>query len=340
MNPVNYIANKINRRKKNKYNIAALATHESYQEALARTGHNFYIINPENGKKWEESYRKLPSNCVLINNFYELPYDIDIVLSQERNSQLSIINGFSNVSRVPVINIDHTEPAGDRNGIENLKKINSDFNVFITEHNKNTWGSSNGAVINHGIDTNIFRGWTPNKKKRVVYIVNFLKERDYACGWKEWEYIKNNVQRIDPEIDFILIGSNPGLSEPINDPATIANILSNSSCYLNTSKYSPLPMSLLEAMSVGIPIVSTRYQQVAEVLNDENSLSSNDLNVLIKNIVDICNNNSNYIKIGSAARKTVCINYSIEKFVDAWNNLFDKAYNLRLGKKHEIFHIK
>ena len=340
MNPVNYLANKINRSKKSKYNIVAFATHESYQEALAKTGHNFFIINPSNGKKWDEAYRKVPDNCVLVDDFSFLPYDIDIAIAQERSTQLALINSFSNISRVPVINIDHTEPIGEATFLNNIKRITSDFNVFITEHNKKSWGSVDGAVINHGIDTETFIGWVPNKKKRVVYIVNFLKARDHACGWREWEAVKSYVNGVDPEIEFTLIGNNPGVSNPINDAKKLASALSNSSCYLNTSKYSPLPMSLLEAMSMGMPIVSTRYQEVAKVLNNENSLSSNNIEELGKNIIEVCNNNSFYVKMGAAARRSILNNYSLESFVQNWNSLFNEAYNLRLGKKHEIFHIK
>jgi len=340
MNPVNFIANKINRQSKSRYNIACFATHESYQEALAKTNHTFYVLNPSNGKTWNSAYRKLPSNCILMSDFNEMPYDIDIILSQERASQLSLMNNFSNISRCPVINIDHTEPLGDTNLVENLKKIKSDFNVFITSHNKTSWANTDGIVIKHGIDTNIFKGWVPNKKKKVVYIVNLLKERDYACGWKEWNFIKDEVKKIDPNIEFTLIGNNPGISEPVNDPVKIADLLSNSSCYINTSKYSPLPMSLLEAMSVGMPIVSTRNQEVSTVLNKENSLSSNDIAELIKNVVDVCNNNQNYARFGASARRTILSDFSLETFIKNWNDLFDKAYNLRLGKKHEVFHIK
>ena len=339
MNPVLYISNKINQKAKTKLKIATFATHESYQEAMAKTGHDFYIIEPPGGKTWEPKYRKLPQNCTLIGSFFEVPYDTDLLLSQERYAQLQNMKSFSNISRIPLIHLDHVEPYGDKTTIEQAKVLQADIHVFISEHNKTTWGNRDGRVIKHGINTDIFSGWVPTKNKMVIYTVNFLKERDVFCGWQEWEQIKAYVNNIDPQIEFKLIGNNPGISETISDPIELCKAINEASCYLNTSKYSPVPMSLLEAMSCGIPVISTRHQEVAKILNDGNSISSNQIGVLGDAIISVCNNQDSHSGIGVQARKFIEQNYSLDSFVSNWNDLFEEARKLKLGTVNEILSI-
>src|SRR5690606_3261328 len=118
--------------------------------------------------------------------------------------------------------------------------------------------SSDGIVIPHGIDTKEFNGWNPDRDNPyVLYVVNQLKERDYFCGFHVWNTIKEKVQRKYPNVEFRLVGDNPSLgykaAKNIND---LIKQYQGCSVYLNTSQLSPVPMSLLEAMSVGCPIVT------------------------------------------------------------------------------------
>jgi len=338
MNPIAFLANKINPKKKNKYKIACFSTHEAYQEALAKTGHEFYLIEVEGVKKWNESFRKIPTNCTVIDRIEKIPYDTDFLLSQDRYYQLQTMINISNDIRLPIVHLDHVEPIRDKN-FGRLQSMSADINVFITEHNKNSWGSNNGIVLPHGIDMNVFDGWKPNKSKSVVYTVNYLKDRDFFCGWKEWTYIKNKVASIDPTINFKLIGDNPGISTTISNPLELSKELVKNACYINTSKFSPVPMSLLEAMSCGMPVVSTRYQQVANLLNEGNSISSNNLDDLADAVVNVCNNNSMYSSISLGARQTIKEQFCLESFLKNWNSIFDQAYNLSIGKQHEILFL-
>lgn len=337
MNPIRFISEKINKPAKEKYNIVTFSTHEAYQETMARTGHNFYLLQVNGSKSWNENFRKLPSNCKILTDPNQIPYDTDILLSQERYSQIQIMTRIANITRIPLIHIDHIEPVKDTN-FNKLLQYKADRHVFITEHNKNSWGI-NGQVINHGIDTDIFTGWKPNKSKKVVYTVNYLKDRDFFCGWKEWKYIKEKIAKTDPDIELLLIGDNPGISKPISNKNELASKLTSCACYLNTSKFSPVPMSLLEAMSCGMPIVSTKHQEVGKLLNDSNSRASNDPDYLADMIVTICNNNEAFCKIGNEARNLILKDFSINSFIKNWNCLFTEVYNQKLSKAHEVFYI-
>lgn len=333
MNPLIFITNKINRLEKKKYKILTFPTHESYQTNLAETGHEFILLDRKQGNKsWNFNTKPLPKNTTIIESITDIDYDIDFILSQERFGQLQFAKNMSRTTRLPIVHLEHIEPLLFRwspQDFESLKSIKADIHVFITDYNKNSWGNNTGTVVPHGIRTEDFVGWNGSASKRVLYIVNHLAGRDEFCGFKEWSTLKKLVNQLDPQIQFVLIGENDGMSGPISNEKDLVNAINDCSCYLNTSRLSPVPMSLMEAMSCGIPCVSTANQQVPVIMNGIETCSNN-LDFLASQIVEICNNTEKAKNIGSACRTRIVDHYNIDNFVKNWNNVFDSAYNLCL----------
>ena len=239
----------------------------------------------------------------------------------------------STALRLPVVHVEHIEPQTNNWSLEyfnELKSIKADINVFITEHNKASWGCDDGIIVKHGIRTDLFSGWSSSRaspNKYVLYIVNWLEQRDQFCGHKEWLYVKNKVESIDPSIKFVLVGDNPGISSPISNESDLVRIINAASCYINTSRLSPVPMSLMEAMSCGAPCVSSAKQEIPKIMQNDD-ICTNDLDQMAAQIVKICNDKTYADKIGSFCRSRILDNYNINNFVSSWNSVFDSAYNL------------
>lgn len=334
MNSIEYICKRFTE-KSRPYNILTFATHEGYQTLLSNTEHNFYLLDrPDLPKKWDDRYRPLPKNHFIIQNVKNI--DIDFILTQERFRQYQIGYEISKLSRLPIVHLEHIEPQ-DRWSKEQfhiMKNFRGDINVYITEHNKNKWECEEGIVIPHGINTDKYQGWNhSNNKKYVLYVVNQLKDRDYFCGYHVWNDIKHLVQEKDPDIEFILVGDNPGISSPISNEETLIRMYNNCVCYLNTSQLSPVPLSLLEAMSCGCPIVSTAKQEIPKIVNDSiNGFCTNDIPSLVNSIIQLSNDKELSLRLGKEARQTIIDKFSLDNFVKNWNNIFDKAYNIKIGR--------
>ena len=337
MDNIRILASKINRPpKKDKYKILTFPTHEGYQTLLDKTGHTFYMLSLEGRKMWETKYRPVPENHEIIPTIYDELSDIDFILSHERFGQLQTALDISQQSRLPIVHMEHIEPQDDRWTKEqgdSLRGITGDINVFITQHNMGTWGFSDiGQVVPHGIDTETFSGWTGSNKKYVLYSVNRLEERDYFCGHKQWQEVKSIVQSQMPDVEFRLVGDNPGISRPISDVKELVSQYNNCSCYINTSQLSPIPMTVLEAMSCGCPVVSSSKQEIPKVLDGSNGFCSNNTKEMADKILEVLTDKNLASSMGAAARKTVEDRFSLDTFVSNWNDVFDTAYNMRLGK--------
>lgn len=351
MNRIKTILNKVNQKPKDKLQILSFVTHESYQTELAKTGHDFYFLHTQKSKPWDTRFRPMPSNCHVITSLLE-DLKLDFILSQERFGQLQMALDLSRQTRLPVVHMEHVEPQLDRwspEHFQNIQKLKGDLNVFITEHNKKSWGygdDNDAVVIPHGIDTELFNGWNPNREKPyVLYVVNQLEGRDYFCGYKEWKAIKDAVQKEHPEIEFRLVGDNPGLGKPAKNIQDLVKQYQGCVAYLNTSKLSPVPMSLLEAMSVGCPVFSTAKQEIPNIVapldwnldeGDHNGFCTNNIDDLIRAIIKYLSSDIEAQKqISILARETILHNFSSKQFIDDWNKIFTKAYNLELGKQFD-----
>jgi hypothetical protein len=111
IHPISFIGRKLRRKKK--YNILCFPTHEGYQSNLDKTGHNFLMVNAPNMKQWDYHTRPLPKNHYIINLIDQSPifnFEVDLILSQERTTQLPMALDMQRLSGAPVIHLEHTEP--------------------------------------------------------------------------------------------------------------------------------------------------------------------------------------------------------------------------------------
>ncbi len=314
-----------------KLKILTTATHEGYQSNLAKTGHEFYLLSENGFKSWDFHTRPLPPNtylCPANHSQLDRLIGFDLVLCQNKISEFQPLSQIAHSNGIPLIVLDHTEPFPNltKLQLEILTQYRGDINVFITDHNKNTWrGSDEDVVIPHGIDTNLFSGWNGTELSGLS-VVNLFPQRDVFCGWNLW-------QEISKEVPVKLVGFNPGLSESINDVQLLSQTYASHRFFLNTSQLSPVPLSMLEAMSCGCPVVTTNKQQISKLIkHGYNGLMSNDPKELISFCRQLMDDEKLAKSIGEAGRETILKEHSMDIFISRWNNVFDKAYNLALNR--------
>lgn len=312
-----------------KLNILVIGcTHERYEQTLCLTGHNFYCF--KNGKAWDYDYGKKPDNYILID---DIPFalELDLILLHTSCERVKIAYDLRNFFNIPILRHTHILPDiryDVKNQIDTFKQIKVDFNTFISEYNMKAWGYNynNAAVVNHGLNTDF---WCENlindRNNYLLSVVNLWPHRDWACGWNLWK----NVVSFDGKqssLPIKIVGKNDGLSKPAASIEDLRNEYYKAKIFLNTSLHSPVPMSLLEAMACGCAVVSTDTCMIPEIIkHGYNGLLGNNAEKLKTHCMSLLYDNDLSNELGKNAQDTIKNLYNINKFVNQWNNIFERV---------------
>lgn len=325
MLPITSIIRQATRPANEPYNILCACTHERYETNLSKTGHNFYAIPHQSFKPWNTKFSPVPKNYHILNN---LPSHIkfDMVLSGNKFGQFQVLSGISKRLHLPLVSVEHTLPFihWDEKTVEDCRNMRGNLNVFISDYSLGQWGwdSRNDTnVVHHGLDTDVFCDEGKDRLPHILSVVNDWKNRDWCCGYHSWT-------RITKGLPVHVIGDTKGLSLPAKSTDDLINQYQTSQIFLNTSTISPVPMSLMEAMSCGCAVVSTATCMIPEIIeNGVNGFISNDEDELRNYCERLLADRDLREHLGANARTIIVEKFGLDRFVGKWNTLFDIAAN-------------
>lgn len=197
------------------------------------------------------------------------------------------------------------------------------------------------SVIYNGINTDTFK---PGDKIQLrekyglpqnVRIVSFVAQGGGYDPRKGWNYIEDIARsyEADPSVLFMCIGG--GKSVQVNNILYVPNISDKkilsehyalSDAFLFTSLAENCPLVVLEAMSCGLPVVSFDVGGVPELVgHKKNGYISKykddiELSLGLKWVLGLSSKELD--KISKSNRSEIQSKYSIDKMVDAYENLF------------------
>jgi glycosyltransferase involved in cell wall biosynthesis len=314
--------------KKTKYRILTMPTHERYETQLCKTGHEFFALNIDGHKKWNTEQCPLPPNYhILPPNELASYLDYDFLLSQSKFGQFQILSQVNqSLGGLPVISLEHTLPLY---GVQNddqiiaMQQMIGNVNVFISEFSQRSWNIGvDSHVIHHGIDTASFCSKNLERKNYILSVANDFIKRDYCLNFSGWNRVTSNLERK-------VVGDTEGLSEPARSTEELINEYNSCAVFFNSSTLSPIPTSLLEAMSCGCAVVSTSTCMIPHIIqNGVNGFISNDEGELRQHLIELLANEDLRQKVGNKARETIIDLFSEDKFVNNWNKLFEETYEV------------
>lgn len=331
MNIMNSILRSATRKKKEKLNIITYCTHEAYETGLAQTGHNFYAVRQDGMKDWNNLFRQVPSNYVLLSKTGEhgIPYWLqpDLILTQNKFANFEISVHLAKKYGVPLVSIEHClpDPRWTPQQIDSMKNFSGHHNIFISEYSRNKWmfdDVPNTHVIHHMVDTEKF---CPSKlfakENHVLSVVNLWASRDVWCNFQGW-------QRTIQGLPFKVVGDNPGLSEAAKTTEDLVRSYQDAKIFYNTSVVSPIPTSLLEAAACGCACVSTATCMIPEIFeHGVDAFLSNDEGELRGYLELLLKDDDLAQKMGQKAREKVVKMFNKERFIKDWNTVLYGAIN-------------
>jgi len=313
----------VNRPEIDKLNILTINNDEKLQWLLSRTGHNFYFINNPQSPAWNTQIREKSDNCILLDNkdLSEQVNDIalDLIICQNRARDYNILSKLSIHLSCPIISINNFLPFPEMNQffIQSIADQIYNQQIFSSKFVCNSWGldEKDCIIIPKCIDTKVFNGWE-GKDNKVLINCDWYQNKANTTGFKL-------LEQINKQLPIDLTGINPGVSSPPKDLNDLIDKYRNCSVFLNTSSWLSCPTELLEAMSIGCPVVSTKNTDIQDhITHGENGLLSNDPKEIIEYCKQLINDKNLATKIGNNARQTIVSGFNHLAFVERWNQLF------------------
>ncbi len=334
--PLSATLRSINRQSGRKLNILMANNHEGYSATLAKTGHNFFVLQHPKFHLWSNRERQMPPNFFLLSGQdipQQLKTDIafDLVLSQNRIDHYPIMVQLAKQLNCPLLQMEHTLPwpDWDEETIEKIGQTKCDHNIFVSEFSAGAWyqdaDNPNVQIIHHGMDTEYWDGWVGGDGKIMTAVWDYIN-RDRICGFSMWKEVTNGLE-VNPW------GETPGLSKMADNTDHLRELYRHASVFLNTTLWSSCPFSLLEAMSVGCPIVTTATTMMPDFIeNGVNGFITNDPVVMKERLKELVDNQETAKRIGAAGRETIIQQFGQQRFLDEWNEAFWKTAQCPAGR--------
>lgn len=330
---LNRIISKCNRVRNRCLNILCSPTHERYESGLAKTGHNFYAFRGEHIKNWHTKYAPIPPNYTILdgNGFDQIPkyVDFDLVLSQNQFGQFPVLREVANYYQIPLVTLCHTMPYDGWNQeiLEELSNYFGDVNVFISEYSKNAWEKvcgkiKNAIVIKHMIDHDLFSYKKEIRETKILTVANDYIGRNSVLNFDQYVKVTKNLPTFP-------VGDTKGFSDKAKSIEELVGFYNKFKIFLNTAHVSPIPMSVLEAMSCGNIVVSCDTCAIPEYITHgvNGFLASNDQEM--RDILEaLLKMDENYLEnIRQNAVDTIKTECSPSVFINKWNKIFYEVAN-------------
>lgn len=340
--PIGSILQRSLRGEKEKHHCLTFPTHERHNSMWATTNCEFMLLQGTDGVKqngWIGSYAEMPRNFQLLesdkNPINTIPsyWNPSFTMGQHRFGQAQTSLQLAEYFKCGSIVLEHTVPTNPqlKKAIPQLKQLRGDINVFISESSVLAWEwdlkDESVVIIHHGVDSqSLFKPNPMIKKDRyILSIVNDWVNRGEILGWDIFQRVVG-VNKLPAKV----LGDNPGISEPAKNVYELVQEYNKASVFYNTSRFSPIPSTLLEAMSCGLPVVSTDNYLISEIIvNGVNGYKTNSEAEQLAHLQRLLMDDDEREELGRNARQTIVDNFPLNKFVQSWNDVFDCAAKIR-----------
>ena len=315
-------------------NVLIWQIHGSYLNTLVRSfgggPHRFYLpVKPDKPEgyggrgptfPWSDETVDVPAEEVR-------GLDLDLVVYQsEKNFREDAREILTEQQRLlPTIFLEHNTPQGRINDMVHPVDDPSVLLVHVTHFNDLFWdsGDTPTRVIDHAV-VPTHGGYTGELEKGVS-LVNDLPRRRRVVGGDVF-------LRAREEIPLDLFGFNSLEAGGFGDlpQAKVHEKMKAYRFYFNPIRYTSLPLSVLEAMEIGLPVVALATTELPSVIKDgENGVIGTDVGRLVERMRGLLDDPEEARRLGEAGQRTVRERFGLERFARDWEAAFREAVALR-----------
>ena len=304
--------------------------HGNYLLYLAQCGHE--IVLPVGG---EHDYPGRAAGFDWPDNVVEVPADrvhaerFDVVLFQNvvnwRRDQHVMLTAEQRA--LPRAYVEHdpprAHPTDARHPIDDPRVLL----VHVTHYNRLMWdsGRTPTTVIEHGVLIPALVRAT-RRLERGVAVINGMDWRGRRIGRDVFE-----AMRAEVPLDLIGLGSESlGGLGPMAQ-TDLAAAVAEYRFFFHPARYTSLGLTVIEAMTIGLPIVGLATTELPTVIQDRvTGFISNDLRVLVDRMRLLLADADLAALMGEAAREVALGRFSIDRFARDWDRVLSGLAGGRL----------
>lgn len=305
--------------------------HGSYLFNLVQAPHDFFVParpgRPEGygGRagsfEWPANLHEVPAEAVR-----NLP--LDLVLFQSPKNYL--LDQFDLLGpeqrRLPRIYLEHNTPREHPTDTRHVVDDPGVLLVHVTHFNALMWDSRRTptTVVPHGVVVRSDVAYTGELARGIV-VVNGIRRRQRIAGLDVFE----DFRRLVP---LDLAGMDSAFCDGLGDlpHRELHATETRYRFFFNPIRYTSLPLALIEAMALGLPIVALATTEVPEAVPDGVAgFVSNDRGKLLEGMRLLLDDPALAVEMGRRAREIAAERFGIERFVRDWERALEMARDLR-----------
>lgn len=315
--------------------ILAWHVHAAWMTSFVQGSHEYYVpVLPDRGPdgmgraqtyRWPASVRELTPEQLKTTDF-------DVVVLQ-RPHELELFQEWTGRSLgqygVPAVYVEHNTPRGDVNDWQHPLAARTDIPiVHVTHFNRTMWdnGRAPAEVIDHGVPDYGYQ-YAGNIGSLVVS-VNEPVRRSRVAG-------TDLVRRIAEQVPVSVYGM--GAEElRTRIPTGLADVgevsqdelhalMARHFAYLHPYRWTSLGLSLIEAMTLGLPVLVVASTAAPEAVPDAAGAVSSDIDLLAATALRWLGDPAEARECGLAARAHALAHFGLPRFLDDWDRMLKEV---------------
>jgi glycosyl transferase family 1 len=302
--------------------------HGSYMTALVQGAHEYFVpTTPDRGPDGRGRAQTFdwPTTVREIDEQSAAEADIDVVILQRPHELAELarrwLGGRMPGRDVPAVYLEHNTPPGPAGSAVHPAADRREIPVVhVTHTNALFWdtGTTPTRVVEHGIVDPGLR--YTGEQARLAVVINDPVRRGRVVG-------TDLLPRFGAIAPLDLFGLN---SAPLGgrDDVTQARLhdeLARRRVYVHTTRWTSLGLSLLEAMHLGVPVVSLATSEIPRAVPRGCGFVSNDVDALLRACERFLHDRDLAVETGRRGREHALRRYGLKRFIDDWDGVLEEV---------------
>lgn len=265
-----------------------------------------------------EYVREIPADDVR-----NLPLDL-IIFQTPRNYQIDQYQILSDAQRqLPKIYLEHNSP--EPHPTDSLHPAAEDPSttiVHVTHYNRLMWnnGDAPTCVIEHSVAIDPGIRYDGSRNEGII-VLNEIGRRGRMAGFDLYQQLRERVPLTVAGMKSAEVG---GIGEI--HYRHLHRRVAEYRFLFSPMRYSSLPLAVVEAMTIGMPIVALATTELPTVIqNGVHGFVSNQIDELAERMQFLLDNPDEARCMGENARQLALTRFGLDRFVRDWNTVFEEV---------------